>query len=99
MRTLIDSSATTIQAYLVLCSPIVRQVSLLLRHNEVLQGIVVGIGISNFLRAFLLECALVFLMVVVVSGHPQPSHRDGHPCTVDVLPGPTGVVESWSFGT
>ena len=28
-------------------------------------------------------------MVVVVSGHPQPPHRDGHPCTVEVLPGPT----------
>ena len=28
--------------------------------------------------------------------HPQPSHRDGHPCAVDVLPGPTGVI--WSPG-
>ena len=27
---------------------------------------------------------------VVVSGHPQLPHRDGHPCTVDVLPGPHG---------
>ena len=26
------------------------------------------------------------------SGHPQPPHRDGHPCAVDVLPGPTGVI-------
>ena len=24
--------------------------------------------------------------------HPQPSHRGGHPCTVDVLPGPTGAM-------
>ena len=30
------------------------------------------------------------------SGHPRPSHRDGHPCTVDVLPEPTGVI--WSPG-
>ena len=41
-----------------------------------------------------LECAVVFLSLVVVSGHPQPSHRDGHPCTVDVLPGPTGGIQS-----
>ena len=40
----------------------------------------------------MLECAVHFLCVVVVSGHPQPSHRDGHPCIVDVLPGPTGVI-------
>ena len=46
-------------------------------------------GSSN---SAVLECAVVFLPVVVVSGHPQPSHRDGHPCTVDVLPGPTGVI-------
>ena len=38
------------------------------------------------------KCAVIFLTVVVVSGHPQPPRRDGHPCTVDVLPGPTGVI-------
>ena len=31
-----------------------------------------------------------FLSVVVVSGHPHPSHREGHPCTLDVLPGTHG---------
>ena len=25
-------------------------------------------------------------------GPSTASHRDGHPCTVDVLPGPTGVI-------
>ena len=40
----------------------------------------------------LLECTMDLLVVVVVSGHPWPSHRYGHPCTVDVLPGPTGVI-------
>ena len=40
------------------------------------------------------ECAVVFLLVVVVTRHPQPSHRVGHPCTVDVLPGPTDVTYS-----
>ena len=50
-----NSSASTIQACLVLCSPTVRQVSLLLRHNEVLQSIAASIGISNFLRAFFIE--------------------------------------------
>ena len=24
-------------------------------------------------------------------GHPQPPHRGGHPCTLDVPPGPMGV--------
>ena len=38
----------------------------------------------------------LFLLVVVVSGHPQPSWRTRHPCTVDALPGPTGVI--WSPG-
>ena len=33
-----------------------------------------------------------FLLVVVVSGHPQPSWRTRHRCAVDVLPGPTGVI-------
>ena len=31
------------------------------------------------------ECAVVFIVVVVVSGHPHQA-----PCSVDVLPGPTG---------
>ena len=30
----------------------------------------------------------------LVVGHPQPSWRTKHPCTVDVLPGPTGVTSS-----
>ena len=30
----------------------------------------------------------------LVVGHPQPSWRTRHPCTVDVLPGPTGVILS-----
>ena len=30
----------------------------------------------------------------LVVGHPQPSWRTRHPCTVDVLPGPTGVTSS-----
>ena len=47
---------------------------------------------SFFSKKFLLECAVDLLVVVVVSGHSQPSHRDGHQCTVDVLPGPTGVI-------
>ena len=55
-RTLTDSPASTIKAYFVLCSPIVRQVSLLLRHTEALQGIAAGIGMSNFLRAFFMVC-------------------------------------------
>ena len=29
-----------------------------------------------------------------VVGHPQPSWRTRHQCTVDVLPGPTGVTSS-----
>ena len=52
MRFLIDSSASTTEAYFVLCPPMVRQVSLLLRHNEVLQSIAAGIGTSNFQCAF-----------------------------------------------
>ena len=48
------------------------------------------IGSHNQLPT-MLECAVLFMLVVVVSGHPQPSHRDGHPCTVDVLLGPTDV--------
>ena len=36
--------------------------------------------------------SVVFLVVVVVSGHPQPSWRTRHPCTVDVLLGVTGVI-------
>ena len=27
---------------------------------------------------------------VLLMSHPQPSHRGGHTCTVDALPGPTG---------
>ena len=52
IRILIHSSASIKQAYLVLCPSMARQVSLLLRHNEVLQSIAAGIRISNFLRAF-----------------------------------------------
>ena len=44
------SSASTIQAYFVLCFPILRWVSPLL-FVGILQGIAVGIGTSNFLRA------------------------------------------------
>ena len=52
-RILIDSSASTIQAYLVVCFPILLQVSP--RHvASVLQSIAAGIGISNFLRAALI---------------------------------------------
>ena len=29
---------------------------------------------------------------VLLMRHPQPSHRGGHPCAVDVLLGPTGVM-------
>ena len=50
-RILIDSSASTIQTYLVLCFPILRQVSPR-QFVGVLQGIAAGIGISSFLRAF-----------------------------------------------
>ena len=52
IRILIDSSASTMHAYFVLRPQMGRQVSLLLRHNEVLQGIVAGIGMSDFPRAF-----------------------------------------------
>ena len=54
-RILAYSSASTIQAYLVLLFPILRQVS---RRQliGVLQGIAAGIGISNLLRAFLMVC-------------------------------------------
>ena len=48
------SKRRTIQAYFVLRSPIVRQVSLLLEKTEVLQGIAAGIGISNIIRAFII---------------------------------------------
>ena len=47
----IVSSASTIQAYFVLCSPTAQQVSLYGQRWS-LQGIAAGIGISNFLRAF-----------------------------------------------
>ena len=52
---LMDPSALTIQAYLVLCFPILRQVSPR-QLVGVLQGISAGIGISNFPRAFLMVC-------------------------------------------
>ena len=40
-----------------------------------------------------LRSGLVLSLVVCGGvGHPQPPHRDGHPCTVEVLPGPTGVI-------
>ena len=51
MRFLIDASGSTVQAYLVLRSSTVRQVSLYFSRSS-LQGIAAGIGISNFLRAF-----------------------------------------------
>ena len=35
-----------------------------------------------------------FLVSSGGTGHPQPSWRTRHPCTVDVLPGPTGVTSS-----
>ena len=38
----------------------------------------------------MLECAVDSLVVVVVSVHPQPFHRDGHPCTVDCPAGTHG---------
>ena len=49
-RILIVSSASTIQAYLVLLFPILRQVSPR-QFTGVLQGIAAGIGTSTFLRA------------------------------------------------
>ena len=52
MRFLADSSASTMQAYFVLYFPMLRQVSLLLWHIGILQGIAAGIGTSNFPRAF-----------------------------------------------
>ena len=45
-----DSSASSIQAYFVLCPPILLRVSPL-QFAGVLQGIAAGIGISNFPRA------------------------------------------------
>ena len=54
-RILIDSSASTIQAYLVLCFPIRLQVSPR-QFTGVLQGIAAGIGTSNFQRAFFMVC-------------------------------------------
>ena len=54
-RILIDSSASTMQAYLVLRFPILRQV-FPMQFAGVLQGMAAGIGISNFLRAFLMVC-------------------------------------------
>ena len=54
-RILIDSSASTIQASLVLRFAILRQFSPR-QFDSVLQGIAAGIGISNFLRAFLMVC-------------------------------------------
>ena len=52
---LIDSSASTIQAYLVLRFPTLRQVSPL-QFAGALQGIAPGTRISNFLRAFFMVC-------------------------------------------
>ena len=54
-RILIDSSASTIQACLVLCFAILRQVSPR-QFTGVLQRIAGGIRISNFLRAFFMVC-------------------------------------------
>ena len=50
-RSLIDSSASKIQAYFVLRFPILRLVSPR-QFTSVLQGIVAGIGMANFLQAF-----------------------------------------------
>ena len=54
-RILIDSSASTIQASLVLRFAILRQFSPQ-QFAGVLQGIASGIGISNFLPAFFMVC-------------------------------------------
>ena len=54
-RILKDSSASTIQAHLILCFPILLQVSMR-QCTGVLQGIAAGIGTSNFLRAFFMVC-------------------------------------------
>ena len=54
-RILTDSSASKIQAHLVLLFPILLQVSPQ-QLTGVLQGIAAGIGISDFLRAFLMVC-------------------------------------------
>ena len=51
MRILIDSSASTIQAYFELCSRPAQLVSLCWWRWS-LQSIIAGIGIANFLRAF-----------------------------------------------
>ena len=53
-RIFIDSSASAIQAFFVLCYPILRQVSLLLWYIGVLQGIaaVIGISIPTFYEHF-----------------------------------------------
>ena len=58
---LIDSSASTIQAYLVLRFPILRKVSPR-QCAGVLQGIAAGIGISNFLRAFFHRVFKLFII-------------------------------------
>ena len=54
-RILAVSSASTIQARLVFFFPILRQTSPR-QFTGVWQGIAAGIGISNFLRAFLMMC-------------------------------------------
>ena len=58
---LIDSSASTIRAYLVLCFQILRQVSPR-QFAGVLHGIAAFIGISDFLRAFFMVCLVLMLM-------------------------------------
>ena len=60
-RILIDSSASTIQAYLVLCFPILRQVSFR-QFTGVLQGIAAGIWISNILQAFFTGMFKLFII-------------------------------------
>ena len=52
MRVLIDSSASSIQACFVLWFPTLRQLSPQ-QFTGVLDGIASGIGISNYLQAFL----------------------------------------------
>ena len=52
IRILIDSSASTIQAYFVLCFPILRQVSLLLWHGGGYKALQLASEFPNFLRAF-----------------------------------------------
>ena len=60
-RILKDSSASTIQAYLVLRLPILLQVSPQ-QFTGVSQVIAAGIGMSNFLRAFVMVCFLFFII-------------------------------------